>query len=69
MFNVDAMWEMNSAHHKELLQVAEAQRSLVKARELSQQPRVRILHYIGDALIFVGSRLKARYTHVAHETA
>lgn len=69
MLKGDAMWEMNSAHHKELLQVAETQRSLAKVRERSQRSKAHVLHAVGDALVVVGSRLKARYAHMTHEIA
>ncbi len=42
MLKGDAMWEMNAAHHKELLQVAETQRSLARVREQPRQSRMRV---------------------------
>ena len=69
MYKHDAMWEMNTAHHKELLQVAETQRSLARVHKLSKKPTARAIHYIGDVLIAVGSRLKARQAYPIHKLA
>lgn len=69
MFNIDTMWEMNAAHHKELLQVAKVQRSLVRVRELPLQPMARVIQLVGDALIVLGLRLKASYTPRIHKIA
>jgi hypothetical protein len=69
MYKGDAMWEMNAAHHKELLQVAETQRSLARVRELPQKSNARALHFIGDVLISIGSRLKAGHPFATHEVA
>ncbi len=55
MLKGDAMWEMNKAHHKELLQVAETQRSLARVREQPRRSKAHVLHSIGDALVSVGS--------------
>jgi hypothetical protein len=67
MSNFDAMWAMNDAHHKELLQVAETQRSFARVHKLPQKNRARALHFVGDVLIAVGSRLKARNTFATHK--
>ena len=69
MYKHDAMWEMNTAHHKELLQVAETQRSLARVHKVSINPMARALHYIGDVLIVAGSRLKAHHTCAIHKVA
>jgi Co/Zn/Cd efflux system component len=69
MYKGDAMWEMNSAHHKELLKVAETQRSLARIHKRSHRSRAHVLHTIGDTLVSVGARLKARYAHMTHEVA
>jgi len=63
MSNADAIWEMNAAHHKELLQVAQTQRTLARTRVLPQKRQAHALNNIGDLLIAVGSRLKARNTY------
>lgn len=62
MHNIDAMWEMNAAHHKELLKVAKNHRSSARVRELPFQPMVRAMQLFADTLIVLGLRLKARYT-------
>ncbi|MDF1514301.1 MAG: hypothetical protein P1S60_10880 [Anaerolineae bacterium] len=69
MYNADALWEMNKAHHDELLQVADKQRSLSKALKLPQKRQARALDYLGDILITAGSRIKARNTFVTHKLA
>ena len=69
MSKLDAIWEMNSAHHKELLRVAEIQRSLARVHKPPQKSTARALHYLGDVLIAVGSRLKARQAYAIHKAA
>jgi len=69
MYTIDAMWEMNAAHHKELLQVAASHRSSARVHELSFQPLARVLQLIGDVLIVIGLGLKARYSPRVHKVA
>lgn len=69
MSKFDALWEMNTAHHKELLQVAETQRSLARVHGRSRRSGSHLLHSIGNAMVNIGARLKARYAHISHEVA
>lgn len=69
MSSIDALWAMNAAHHKELLEVAETQRALDKVRESSRTPGARLSHTIGNILVNVGSRLKSRNTYISHKVA
>ena len=69
MSNIDALWTMNAAHHKELLEVSKTQRALEKVREPSRKPGARLSHTIGSILVNVGSRLKARNAVVSHKVA
>ena len=62
----DARWEMNKAHHRELLEVAKTQRLLAYSQKKSPRSTGRVFVAIGDILIAFGKRLKTRYEPVAH---
>jgi hypothetical protein len=63
----DTRWEMNKAHHRELLEVADRRSDfLLNPRRKDPRKKGRMLVALGDFLITFGVRLKARYKPVAH---
>lgn len=62
----DNIWEVNKAHHRELLDVAKTQRLLAQSRLTKVPGNRRLFVAIGDVLINFGVHLKARYEPAVH---
>ena len=66
MLKHNAFWEMNAAHHRELLSIAQQQRLLAQSRTHRPKTTGHIFFSIGKLLISLGTRLQARHEPAIH---